>query len=438
MTDSGTSPGADSARDDPSRKWWFFSISIVAVLGLSFLAVVASMVTITYYQMGALVRDFESQKALRISRFVARAAFVPLSLEDNPALERVVLLYSGDPDVASITVSDAQDQVLVSRRQQKAIEDKYRIDVVRPVYSPEESGAAQSGAPLGAVKVSISLHRAYWILNKSILWIMSMAAAMLLLALFVNLALILWMTRRLRDLVGEARMAEELRRSNKDLEQFAFVASHDLQEPLRKVISYCQLLQRRYGGKLDAQADQFIEIIVKGGTRMSDLIRDLLAYARVGTQTAPAQAVDCAAIFRETAALLQETIRASGAKVTAERLPVVKADPTQVGQLFQNLVGNAVKFRGDKPPEVRVKARRQGSFWRISVQDNGIGIDPRFQDRIFDMFQRLHGKEKYPGTGIGLAICKRIVERHGGRIWVDSVPGQGTTFNFTLPEGGKS
>ncbi|HEX8203479.1 MAG TPA: ATP-binding protein, partial [Isosphaeraceae bacterium] len=230
-----------------------------------------------------------------------------------------------------------------------------------------------------------------------------------------------------------ARKAEELARSNAELEQFAYVASHDLQEPLRMVTSYVQLLARRYRGRLDADADDFIDFAVDGATRMQALINDLLAYSRVGSRGGPVAPTDSRAALENALANLTIAISEGEAVVRVGELPVVRADATQLTQLFQNLISNAIKFRGPDPPRIAVEARRRGPAWVFSVCDNGIGIDPRHVERIFLIFQRLHSRAEYPGTGIGLALCKRIVERHGGRIWVDSRPGRGSSFVFTLP-----
>jgi light-regulated signal transduction histidine kinase (bacteriophytochrome) len=229
------------------------------------------------------------------------------------------------------------------------------------------------------------------------------------------------------------KTAEELRRSNEDLGQFAYVASHDLQEPLRMVTGFVQLLQKKYGSRLDADADQFIAYAVDGATRMQTLINDLLAYSRVGTRGGEPAPTDVGAVLREALGNLHASIAETAAEITQGELPIVPADGTQLTQLFQNLIGNALKFRGNAPPKIHVDASRQGDHWLFSVRDNGIGIDPEFRDRIFLIFQRLHTRQKYPGTGIGLAVCKKIVDRHGGRIWVESQPGQGATFYFTIP-----
>jgi light-regulated signal transduction histidine kinase (bacteriophytochrome) len=229
--------------------------------------------------------------------------------------------------------------------------------------------------------------------------------------------------------------ARELARSNAELEQFAYVASHDLQEPLRMVASFTQLLEKRYKNKLDADADEFISYTVNGAIQMQNLINDLLSLSRVSTQGKPLTATSCDIVLEAVRSNLRAAIEESGAAVDSDALPTVMADETQLVQLFQNLIGNAIKFRGDKPVEVRIGAERRGFEWLFWVRDNGIGIAPQYADRIFVVFQRLQGRTAYPGTGIGLSICKKIVERHGGRIWVESEEGKGSIFYFTFPAG---
>ncbi len=263
--------------------------------------------------------------------------------------------------------------------------------------------------------------------------------------------------------VAERKRAEEklrrtvtdLEHSNAELQQFAYVASHDLQEPLRMVSSYVQLLARRYKGKLDSDADDFIAFAVDGALRMQTLINDLLTFSRVGTRGKPFEPTDCEAVLGHVLANLKLAIEESGAVITHDALPTVMADSSQLVQLIQNLTDNAIKFRGKETPHVHISATRESEIgdheskstnhelqttnykaWIFSIRDNGIGIDPEFFDRIFTIFQRLHNREEYPGTGIGLAVCKKIVERHGGRIWVESEPGKGTTFFFTIPDRG--
>ncbi|RPI96681.1 MAG: PAS domain S-box protein [Chloroflexi bacterium] len=240
-------------------------------------------------------------------------------------------------------------------------------------------------------------------------------------------------TERKQSEAAMQRITEDLLRSNAELEQFAYVASHDLQEPLRMISSYVQLLARRYQGKLDSDADEFIAFVVEGTNRMQNLINDLLAYSRVGMRGNPFAPVSAEYLLEEALANLQLAIEESGAKITHDPLPTVNGDAIQLVMVFQNLLGNAIKFRGSEPICVHVGVTQAGNEWVFSVRDNGIGIDPRFAKRIFVIFQRLHERASYPGTGIGLAICKRIIQRHGGRIWVDSEAGKGATFYFTIP-----
>jgi signal transduction histidine kinase len=229
------------------------------------------------------------------------------------------------------------------------------------------------------------------------------------------------------------RFQDELARSNRDLEQFAYVASHDLQEPLRMVATYTQLLAERCKGKLDDQGEKYIHYAVDGAMRMQTLIRDLLAFSRVGREGTEASPTDLNAVVEEALRNLEAARQESGAQVLFEGLPEIPADRLQLVQLFQNLIGNAIKFRGPEAPVIRVTAEKKAAEWSFTVADNGIGIAPEHAEIVFVIFKRLHTRTEYPGSGIGLSICKKIVENHGGRIWVESQPGKGSAFHFTLP-----
>ena len=229
-----------------------------------------------------------------------------------------------------------------------------------------------------------------------------------------------------------ATHARELARSNAELTRFAYVASHDLQEPLRMISLYTQLLAKRYHGKLDADVDEFIAYVIGGTGRMHQLINDLLTYSQVSSEVKQFEPTDCDAIMKQVLAHLAVTVEQLGADVTYDQLPKLQTDCSQLRLLFRNLLENALKYHGHKPIRVQISAEREGRDWQFWVRDKGIGIDPQYAERIFITFQRLHNHSEYPGTGIGLAICKRVVERHGGKIWVESPLGQGATFHFTL------
>jgi two-component system sensor histidine kinase/response regulator len=239
------------------------------------------------------------------------------------------------------------------------------------------------------------------------------------------------------DLLGRSiTYAIERKRIQTDLQQFAFVASHDLSEPLRTVESYVQLLARRYQTKLDGDADEFIGFVVDGVERMKALIDALLRYSRAGSSEYVLARVNCSQLVTDTLATMRQSLEEAGAEVKVDPLPTVVADPIQLSQLFQNLISNAIKFVADKSPRVRISADQRPNEWRFSVTDNGIGIDPKHAERIFGVCSRLHGQDAYAGSGIGLAVCKRVVERHGGRTWVEPAPDGGSKFCFTIPDEG--
>jgi signal transduction histidine kinase len=237
--------------------------------------------------------------------------------------------------------------------------------------------------------------------------------------------------RRLRQ--EHRRAQDELLRSNRDLEQFAYVASHDLQEPLRMVGIFTQMLAGHFQGQLDEQTSRYMGFVIDGATRMQTMIEDLLTFSRVGRGGVQRVTIDCEEVLRKALINLAGAIEESGAVTDYETLPVVAADPGLLLQLFQNLIGNAIKFRSAEPPRIKVWARQKGKEWVFAVRDNGIGISPEYAENIFVIFRRLHTRQEYPGNGLGLAICKKVVEQHGGRIWVESQLDQGSTFQFTLP-----
>ncbi|NET71909.1 MAG: cyanobacterial phytochrome A, partial [Sphaerospermopsis sp. SIO1G2] len=233
-----------------------------------------------------------------------------------------------------------------------------------------------------------------------------------------------------------AQLAQDLERSNAELKKFAYVASHDLQEPLNQVANYVQLLEMRYDAELDEDAKEFINYAVEGVSLMQTLIDDVLAYSKVDTQAIAFQVTEIEVALEKALSNLRNRIYETGTTITHDPLPTIMADGTQIMQLFLNLIGNAIKFRSHQPPQIHIGTERLEDEWLFSIEDNGIGIDPQFSDRIFVIFQRLHTRDEYPGTGMGLAICKKIIECHRGNIWVESQFGQGATFYFTIPAGG--
>ncbi|MHB0856377.1 MAG: PAS domain-containing sensor histidine kinase [Anaerolineae bacterium] len=241
-----------------------------------------------------------------------------------------------------------------------------------------------------------------------------------------------------RDISEARRMERELKRSNRELEMFAYAASHDLQEPLRAISGFLQLLERRYADKLDEDAMHLIKRAVAASHRMRALVEGLLSLSRITTRGRDLRQVSMEEAVEAASGSLQVAITESGAVVTHDPLPVVQADPVQMEQMLRNLIGNALKFAGSEAPRIHVSASRESDAWVFSVRDNGIGIDPQFHERIFVVFQRLHTREEYPGHGLGLAICQRVVERHGGRLWVESSEGGGATFRFSIPDRGDS
>lgn len=238
---------------------------------------------------------------------------------------------------------------------------------------------------------------------------------------------------QIQDIAAQKKEQQELKRSNQELEQFAYIASHDLQEPLRAVAGCASMLEVKYQGRLDDEADKLISHVIDGARRMQALISDLLQLSRVNSHGVRGARVDVNKICKRVIANLQEAITSSRASIEFSDLPTVKADATQLQQLLQNLIGNALKYRKEEPPVITISAQKHTNHWEFKVTDNGIGIEPPYFERVFGVFQRLHTRDEYPGTGMGLALCKKIVERHGGKIWLESTPGRGSIFYFTIP-----
>jgi signal transduction histidine kinase len=453
-----------------------FTLAIVLFVG-------ASMFCFSEYQgRRRILRDVE-QNAVTITAFIARNLFNDVYFLDLRAIRDRLENTRINPDIHTTYVLDA-DGVLLSDgtaanpERGRKLSNSFTVEMLRSGkrHVRVEGGVLTVGSPIvgpggdlvGYLQLGFSLERAYNNLREATR--AGLMVTLLCLGIGFSLAFlaaagfsrpILKIVQAAKEIgagnlatrvhvhkndeVGAlaqainemaealARKAGELERSNRELEQFAYVASHDLQEPLRMVAGYTQLLAKRYGDKLEGDGVEFIAYAVDGVKRMQTLIQDLLQFSRLGTRGKPLAQVDCEEVLSETLRILELSIRERHALVTHDPLPQVSADRAQLVQLFQNLIGNAIKYSADRQPIIHIGASQTGRSWRFSVKDNGIGIDPQYHERIFLIFQRLHGKAEYPGTGIGLAVCKKIVERHGGRIWVESELGKGATFLFTLP-----
>ena len=301
----------------------------------------------------------------------------------------------------------------------------------------EDRDAVRENA-IRMLKGGCSLGYEFRIINKQakIKWVMETVVPIYYRRKRATLGSLIDVTERKQIEERLQQITAEMQRSNTELEQFAYVISHDLQEPLRMVSSYTQLLAKRYSNKLDADADEFISYAVNGAKRMQTLLHDLLEYSRVGTRGKPFSPVNCEHVVEQAMANLKIAIKECSASVSYDTLPTVIGDEGQLVRLFQNLIGNALKFRKDEAPQVHITAQRRNNIVTFSIKDNGIGIDPQHSQSIFEIFRRLHTREEYPGTGMGLAICKKIVERHGGHISVQSQPGQGSTFYFSADTAG--
>jgi PAS domain S-box-containing protein len=344
----------------------------------------------------------------------------------------VVLYIDSDDEVSSAIYMSPQVEEILGYTPDEWLDDpELWVKILHPDdcerVLAENARVDEIGGPFNVeYRMLAKDGRAVWVRDEAVLVRDEEGSPLFWQGVFIDI------TERKEAEEKQAELVEELRRSNAELEQFAYVASHDLQEPLRMMASYTQLLARRYKGRLDADADEFIGYAVDGASRMQTLINGLLTYSRVGTRGRDLEVTDSRGAFEAACANLRKAIEESGAEVTADEMPIVVGDQIQLVQLFQNLIGNAVKFQDEEPVKVHVGVERRDGEWLFSVRDNGIGLEPQYAERIFRIFQRLHGKGEYAGTGIGLAVCRKIVERHGGRIWAESSPGEGSVFFFTL------
>ncbi len=347
-----------------------------------------------------------------------------LSLPDSDGVESYIKVQSHTPEVPIIVLSGLEDESLAMECVQKGAQD-YLV-----------KGKVDSPLLKRSIIYSLERKRTEEALRKYRKHLEELVEKRTAKLKKANDKLRSEITKRKRAEKKLMRLNKELERSNKELEQFAYVASHDLQEPLRMVASYTQLLADRYKGKVDETADDFIHFAVEGANRMQALIEALLSFSRLNTKKEYVEMTNSEAALAQAVTNLNKQIEERCAKITHDPLPVINAAWSQFIQLFQNLISNAIKFNDNKVPRVHITAYQNGEEWIFSVRDNGIGFDTEYKDRIFVIFQRLHGREHYPGTGIGLALCKKIVERHGGRIWVKSEPGKGSSFNFAIPTHG--
>lgn len=406
--------------------WEAFARRLMVVFAGLLLLVGGGSSALSALRLKALLQNSRTQRGQALAIATARAAFVPLSLEDRAELARVAAYYEGQSSLASLRIYDERG-VEWARYARGAA--RSGIEASAPIAAPS---AAAGAPPIGRVDVVMDAEDIRETLARHVASIFLFNGAFALSILLGGLHIIRRLTTGMHELARRAARADDLSRSNRELEEFAYIASHDLQAPLRRITGFAQLLSRRYKGKLDAEADEFIERLVAGTDRMQRLIQDLLSYSRAGSRPLEVFRSDLNDVLRGVVEDLEGAIKDSDGRVVVSPLPTMHVDAGQVSRLFQNLIANALKFRGDAPPVVRVSARREGDEWVFAVADNGIGIEPRHAEEIFKMFRRLHPASKYSGTGIGLAIARKIVERHGGRIWVDSRPGEGSIFYFTL------
>jgi len=375
-------------------------------------------------------------QTLKMDQQIAKSEVMAREIKQSKELFRILFYRS---PIGTYIIQDGCFR-LVNRQLSYILGYEEDELIGRPALSfvlPEDREAVREKS-VSMLKGECSLGYEFRVINKQakIKWVMETVVPIYYRRKRATMGSLIDVTERKQMEERLKQMTDEMQRSNTELEQFAYVISHDLQEPLRMVSSYTQLLSKRYRNKLDDDADEFIAYAVDGAKRMQTLLHDLLEYSRVGTRGKPFSLVNCEHIVEQAMANLKIAIEECGASVSYDVLPTIMGDEGQLVRLFQNLIGNAIKFRGEEAPQVHISAQRRNNTVTFSVKDNGIGIDPEHSQSIFDIFRRLHTSEEYPGTGMGLAICKKIVERHGGHISVQSQPGQGSTFYFSVDMAG--
>jgi len=407
-------------------KWAVFGRNLVFALILLSAALGAGLTILSAWQMnGVLERALDAEGKI-IAHAAAREAFVPLSLEDREALAAIPRSFEHESALSMLSVEDESGKIWAQlSRQGKA---GGLLMQIAPIVPPG------GGTAIGKVVVGMDTSEVTTLLSQRIGISLIFTAVLVLLVIVAGTATVRNMTLRMLELVNEAQWSDELRRSNLELERFASVASHDLQEPLRKMTTFSELLEKHLGGKLDDPGKIYLSRIVESSHRMRQLIEDLLTYSRASREPIVRAPTPVDTVLDEALGNLELIISERHVQIVRGSMPTVIGQHGALVQLFQNLTSNAIRFGPAEGAKVEFRSRKQKGEWVFSIVDNGIGIDPRHFNKIFELFQRLHPRAEYPGTGIGLAVCKRIVERHGGRIWVESELGKGSTFFFTLPE----
>lgn len=411
-----------------SRHWTRFGRLLVLLMaGFGFLLGVGSTVLSVARSTRELRTALESE-GREVVRAAARAAYVPLALEDEKALRGIVQAYAMNPRIRSVEIRGRRSGIHAQFRR-PAPEGEAGVPVESEVHPPGIASAPSEGV----VRVTMATEGLTRHRRRVLRFNLAVNTVLTLVLLGIAIAMVRRMTGRMHELVAQAVWAAELRRSNKELQDFAYVASHDLQSPLRKVSGFSQLLREEAGPSLTPTARGHLDGIERGVTRMRSLIQDLLSYSRAGSEDLRLAKVDSAKIVREVVSDLEPQLAEARGKIELGDLPPVTADPHLLYRVFLNLLSNAIKFRAKRPLKVTVSAQGVNGDWEFRVRDNGIGIDPRYASKVFQMFKRLHGAGRFQGNGIGLALVRKIVERHGGSVRLESEDGKGAAFVFRLP-----